>query len=254
MVIALWSAEELGLLGAEHFVRAIADGGADDEAGVRDEVAAYLNMDMIGRLGDKVLLQGVGSSNAWAAEIERRNVPVGLPIVMQQDPYLPTDVRAFYMKGVPVLNAFTGSHEDYHTPRDTADKINYEGAADIARFMGLMARSLATTTEVPDYLAYARPENLEVRANMRAYLGTIPDYIEPEIPGVALSGATPGGPAAEAGLRQGDIIVELAGRTIENIYDYTFAIEALRIGNPVSVIVVRDDERVELEITPLSRQ
>jgi hypothetical protein len=249
VLFALWSAEELGLLGAEHFVRSF-----NETDSIRSDVSVYLNMDMIGRLGEHVLIQGVGSSSAWPAQIERRNVPVGLPIVMQEDPYLPTDVRAFYMKGVPILNAFTGSHEDYHTPRDTPDKLDYEGAQQISQFMALIARGLATDAATPDYAEYSRPENLEVRANMRAYLGTIPDYIEASIPGVALSGVTAGAPAAVAGLAEGDVIVELAGRTIENIYDYTYAIEALKIGAAVSIVVVRDGARVEMEITPQSRQ
>ena len=249
IIFALWSAEELGLLGSEHFVKAIAK---DKE--LSQYVAAYLNMDMIGRMSDQVLMQGMGSSEDWASLVERRNVPVGLPIVPQQDPYLPTDVRSFYLKGVPVLNAFTGSHEDYHSPRDTADKINYQGTQQIAQFMALIARGIATSATAPAYTEYSRPENLQMRANMRAYLGTIPDYVEGEIKGLPLSGVSKGAPADEAGLRQGDIIVELAGRKIENIYDYTYAIEALKVGETIKIVVVRAGERIEADITPQSRQ
>jgi len=200
------------------------------------------------------LIQGVGSSSDWESHIERRNVPVGLPIVIQQDPYLPKDVRSFYMKGVPILNAFTGSHADYHSPRDTADKINYQGTQQIAQFMALVARGIATDENAPAYTEYSQPENLGMRANMRAYLGTIPDYIESEIKGLPLSGVTKGAPAEDAGLQQGDIIVELAGRKIENIYDYTYSIEALKIGETVTIVVVRDGERITADITPTSRQ
>jgi Zn-dependent M28 family amino/carboxypeptidase len=91
-------------------------------------VGAYLNMDMVGRLEDgPLILQGVGSSPAWPREIERRNVVVGLDIVTNGSPFMATDATAFYLKGVPVLNAFTGAHDDYSTPRDTAETLDYDG-------------------------------------------------------------------------------------------------------------------------------
>ena len=101
-------------------------------------------MDMVGRFEKRLVLQGVGSSSIWKGEIERRNAPIGLPISLQDDSYLPTDASTFYMQGVPILSAFTGTHTDYHTPRDTPEKLNYDAAAKIARLMGSIARSLST--------------------------------------------------------------------------------------------------------------
>ncbi len=251
IIFAAWSGEELGLLGAYHFTGTYA--GKDPKESLRPEIAAYLNMDMVGRLDKSVIIAGIQSSSVWPSEVERRNVPVGLSITTQNDNYLPTDATAFYLRGVPFLNAFTGAHEDYHSPRDTADKINYDGAQKIATFMSLVARSLVTMEDPPDYLEQAKPENMEMRANLRAYLGTIPDYAESGVPGLKISGVTKGAPAEDAGLKTGDVIVELAGRKIENIYDYTFAIEALKVGEEVNVVVMRDGARVESKITPRSR-
>ena len=108
-------------------------------------------MDMVGRLRETVFLQGVGSSSVWLGEIERRNVPVGLAVATNEDPYLPTDSTPFYMEGVPVLSAFTGAHEEYSTPRDTPDRINYDGVRDISTLVANIARSLALDESVPDY-------------------------------------------------------------------------------------------------------
>jgi C-terminal processing protease CtpA/Prc len=217
-------------------------------------VAACLNMDMVGRLRKALILQGIGSSSIWRGEIERRNVPVGLPITLQEDSYLPTDASTFYMRGVPILSAFTGSHSEYHTPRDTPDTLNYDGASKVSRLMALIARSLATRESAPDYVAQTGPKKGQRRANLRAYLGTIPDYAESDVPGVKLSGVAQNGPAAKAGIQGGDVIVELAGKKIDNIYDYTYAIEALKIGQEVSVVVQRGDRRITLKITPGSRE
>jgi S1-C subfamily serine protease len=123
----------------------------------------------------------------------------------------------------------------------------------VARFVGLVARSLALRDEAPDYVAQAAPKQGQRRAHLRAYLGTIPDYSE-ETQGVKLSGVAADGPAAKAGVQAGDVIVELAGKKIENIYDYTYAIEALKIGEQVQVTVLRKDERVTLDIVPGSRE
>lgn len=221
--------------------------------GLSSFIVACLNLDMVGRLDKNLVLQGVGSSSIWRSEIERRNAPIGLPIVIQEDSYLPTDASVFFMQGVPILSAFTGSHDDYHTPRDTPEKLNYEGAARIARLMGLVARGLVLRAEAPDYIPQAAPEGGQRRANLRAYLGTIPDYAQTDIKGLKLSGVAKNGPAAKAGIKGGDIIVELAGKKIENIYDYTYAIEALKIGKEVGVVVLRQDKRVKLKITPGSR-
>ena len=214
-------------------------------------VAACINMDMVGRLQGKLVLQGIGSSSVWRGEIERRNAPVGLSITLQEDSYLPTDAKSFYVKGVPVLSAFTGSHGEYHTPRDTPDTLNYEGAASVARLMGLITRSLAQSESPPDFVEQAAPDQQTV-GRLRAYLGTIPDYAE-EVKGVLLSGARKGGPAAQAGVKSGDVIVELAGKKIENIYDYTHAIEALKIGEKVTLVVTRKGKRVKLQVVPGSR-
>jgi Tol biopolymer transport system component len=257
LLFAAWSGEELGLIGSSHFVKNFpspdkgAHGAASDS--LYPHIAACLNMDMVGRLDKRLILQGIGSSNAWTGLIERANAPVGLPITLQEDSYLPTDASSFYVRGVPILSAFTGSHSEYHTPRDTPETLNYEGTARIARLMALIARSLATADQVPDYVAQARPAERGQRAGLRAYLGTIPDYAEADVKGLKLSGVGKDGPAEKAGVRAGDLIVELAGKKIENIYDYTYAIEALKIGQPVKIVVQRGSERITLEVTPGSR-
>jgi Zn-dependent M28 family amino/carboxypeptidase len=216
-------------------------------------IAACLNMDMIGRFDKNLVLQGVGSSSVWAKEIEQRNAPIGLPITTQADAHLATDSTSFYTRGIPTLNAFTGAHADYHMPSDTAEKINYEKAAQIAKFMGLVARSLATTHEIPDYIAMEAPKNQGTRSGMRVYLGTIPDYAQGDIKGVKLSGVSPIGPAAKAGVQAGDVIIKLGGKDIQNIYDYTYVMGEIKIAVETGITVLRNGQPVEMKIVPGSR-
>jgi Tol biopolymer transport system component len=247
ILFALWSGEEIGLIGSSHF--------AERPPLALSNVAAYVNFDMVGRLRDnKLILQGVGSSGAWRKLIEKRNVAAGFNLVLQEDPFLPTDTTALYAKGVPVLNFFTGSHEDYHRPTDKPDTLNYDGLERITKFARALIADLAKGPERPDYLTVARSDSGGgSRENLRAYLGTIPDYAT-EVPGVKLSGVRGGGPADKAGLKGGDIIVEFGGKKIANIYDYTYAMDAVKIGQPVQVVVLRDGQRLTLTVTPEARK
>ena len=253
VIFACWSGEELGLLGASHWVREFAKDHGDEDGKLTGKIAACLNMDMIGRLEKSLVLQGVGSSDYWPPEVERRNVVVGLPLVLGEDNFVSTDATAFYVRGVPILNAFTGAHEDYHTPRDTPDKIKYEEMEKVVRLMALIARGLVSSEEEPRYVEQKRP-NDRPRAGLRAYLGTVPDYAQSDIEGVKLSGVGKGGPADKAGIKGGDIIKSLAGKDVKNIYDYTYVIEALKIGEEIEIEIDRKGEQLKMKITPESRQ
>jgi Tol biopolymer transport system component len=253
MLFAAWTGEEMGLLGSGHFVRELAR-RLGDPPSLSPRVSAYLNLDMVGRLDRQLYLQGVGSSPLWKGEIERRNIPVGLPVVTRDDSYLPTDATSFYLKGVPILSAFTGVHAEYNTPRDAPDTLNYEGLARVARLVEGLATGVARRDEAPAYVELPRPQAGASRRNLRAYLGTIPEYGETATRGVKLNGVARGGPAEAAGLKAGDVLVELAGRRLENVYDYTFALNALRVGEAVGVVVERKGERVTLQVTPAARE
>ncbi len=253
ILFATWSGEELGRLGSAHFIDSFRTSD-QEQPGLTPEVSAYLNMDMVGRLDQYLYLQGSGSSSVWSGEIERRNVPVGLPIRLRKDGYLPTDATSFYLAGIPVLSAFTGAHSDYNTPRDTADRINYEGLGRIARLMALLTRSMALREQAPDYIETDKPKTGASRANLRAYLGTVPDYAASDIQGVKLNGVAKGGPAEKAGLHAEDVIVNIAGREIENIYDFTYALNALKVGQAVEIRVRRDGGEVSLQAVPEARE
>jgi C-terminal processing protease CtpA/Prc len=219
-----------------------------------DQLAAYFNFDMVGRMQDnKLTVQAAGSSDAWARIIEQANVAAGFDLLVQADPYQPTDVSSFYQAGVPSLNFFTGTHTDYHRPSDTADKINYEDLDRVASFAAAIARRVGNADEAPAYAKVQQETQGGARAGVRVFTGTIPDY-STEVKGLLLSGVIDGGPAAEAGLQKGDVIVEIAGQTIANIYDYTYALEVLKIGEPTKVVYMRGTERKETTLTPSARK
>lgn len=247
VIFACWSGEEIGLIGSAAF--------CEKPPVPLEKIVAYLNADMIGRLREnKLTLQGVGSSHAWRKIIEKRNVAAGFNLILQDDPYLPTDVTSFYTRNVPVLNFFTGAHEDYHRPTDTADKLDYEGLERVSKFSQQIVLDLVQMPERPD-LAKVERSSQEGggRETVRAYLGTIPDYTT-EVKGLKLSGVRGGSPAEKGGLKGGDVVVEFAGQKITNIYDYTYALDAVKIGQPVEIVVEREGKRMTLTVTPEARK
>jgi S1-C subfamily serine protease len=163
-------------------------------------------------------------------------------------------VTSFYVKNIPVLSFFTGAHEDYHRPTDTADKINYDGLERIAQFSEKIVNDLEQAKERPDLAKVERkgPPG-GGRETLRAYLGTIPDYTT-EVKGVKLSGVRGGSPAEKGGVKAGDVILEFAGQKITNIYDYTYALDAVKIGQPVIMVVERNGDRVTLSVTAETRK
>ncbi|MEI6713762.1 MAG: M28 family peptidase [Verrucomicrobiota bacterium] len=248
VVFGFWSGEEMGLIGSAGFCeKPLVD---------LKKCVAYVNFDMVGRLREnKLTLQGIGSSKTWKRLIERRNVASGFNLMLQEDPYLPTDTTSFYPKRIPVLNFFTGSHEDYHRPTDTPDKIEFNGMERIAKFASGIVLDLAEAPERPDFSRVERTAQQESgsRETLRAYIGSIPDY-STEVTGVKLSGVRGGSPAEKGGLQGGDVIVEFGPQKVKNIYDYTFALDAVKIGHEVNVVVLRDGKRVELKVTPEARK
>ena len=120
--------------------------------------------------------------------------------------------------------------------------------------MNSLCFMVGTQTDMPDYVRMKAEPRGPRRGMGRAYLGTIPDYAGEGVRGMLLSGVTAGAPADQAGLKGGDVIVELAGMTIENIDDYVAAISALKVGQPADIVVLRNETRVKLTITPGSRE
>jgi len=246
LLIGFWSGEEIGLIGS----KAMLDAGLVAPA----QMLAYLNFDMVGRMADnRLAAQATGTSPVWASLLERANVVAGFDLSLQPDPYQPTDVSNFNQAEVPSLNFTTGAHLDYHKPSDTADKIGYEDLDRIAGFAANITARLMALDDAPVFTKVEQSSQNMSRTGIRVFTGTVPDYTS-NAKGLLLSGVIGGGPAEAAGLRKDDLIVEIAGQSITNIYDYTYALELLRVGEPVAIVFLRDGARHEASLTPGARR
>ena len=259
IVFIAFSGEEEGLLGSSFYVNHPVVPLAD--------TVAMINMDMIGRLkDDKLIVGGVGTAQGLRELVtlaNSRNIKTDgtdvdtnaaapLALTLNEDGYGPSDHSSFYAKQVPVLFFWTGTHEDYHKPSDTADKINYEGEARVLSLVRKVVNEIDFGEKRPTYTV-AKSESQGRSMGFKVYLGTIPNYAESET-GLKLDGVRDDSPAARAGIKAGDVIVKLAGREVRNVYDYTYALGEMKAGAEYEVELMRGGERLTLKIIPAARK
>lgn len=250
ILFAIWSGEEIGLLGSSHFVKEFASKTANTL--LRPRIDANINLDMVGRLREHLIIQGTGSSPGWLDIINKSKQQHDLSVLTQRDPYLPTDSMSFYLNGVPTINLFTGSHEQYHTSSDKPETLNYEGLKSITAFLVDLVVTLEEEEKPIAYLEVPK-KNTYTAGGLKIYLGTIPDYSSNSTIGVTLSGVAKGSPAEEAGLKRNDVIIELSNKKIHDLYEYTAVLNKLVAQKPVELVVLRKKTPLRLTIIAKAR-
>ena len=240
LVFIAFSGEEEGLLGSNYYV--------NHPLWPLDKTVAMINMDMIGRMKDsKLVIGGVGTAKEWRQIIGSGD---SLALTLNEDGYGPSDHSSFYSKQIPVLFFWTGTHNDYHKPSDTFDKINYD---DEARILKMVARIVRDVDSADQRLSYTTAKVDPPRTGgFRVYLGTIPNYADSN-DGLLIDGVRDDSPAAKAGLKAGDKIVRIANHDVKNVYDYTYALGEMKAGQEYVIEVMRGGNKLTLKITPQAR-
>jgi hypothetical protein len=251
ILFAAWSGEELGILGSSHFVMHFIK-TAKNKA-LRPAINEVINLDMVGHLRDYLVLQGIGSSSDWLKIIKRIQGNHSVKLITKNDPYLPTDTTAFYLQGVPTINFFTGAHDNYHTSRDKPELLNYEGIKTISDFLVDLVHSFEARVTPITYREVQKSGG-NAEQGFTIYLGTIPDYASTDVSGVKLSGVAKNSPAEQGGIKSGDIIIEVDKKRIHDIYEYTSALNALRVGEPTQVVVLRAKMKIALTVVAQHRE
>ena len=247
-----YAGEELGLLGSSHYVN-------HPSIPIEDAVA-MINMDMIGRIRDgRVFVGGTGTGTSFQALLDEavKTTPLKLEF-SDATGYGSSDHTSFTTKQVPVLFFFSGLHGDYHKPSDTWDKIQAGPAVQLLQTVAGITTKL-TSGERPQYVKVDPPKANPHAAGSGSgsgsagggygpYFGSIPDFAEPPS-GVRFSDVRAGSPAEKAGLKAGDILVGWDGKPIQNLYDFTYALRGQKVGDVVTVKVLREGKTVEASVT-----
>ena len=237
-----FAGEELGLLGSAAWVK--------DPTRPLAKAVAMINMDMIGRIkDDKVYIGGVGTGSSFKSVLEQAQKDASFKIEYSAGGYSSSDHTSFVTKKIPVLFFFSGLHSDYHKPSDTWDKINAPSAARLLDMVGNVAVQLADATDAPAFQVVAedKPPTGGGGGGYGPYFGSIPDFGQTEN-GVKFSDVKPNSPAAKAGLKAGDILVQFGNKPIKNLYDFTDALRRSKVGDVVDVKVMRDGQPVTASV------
>jgi len=208
-----FGAEEAGLYGSAHFI--------DHPTIPLDKVNMMINFDMIGRLrGNRLMLNGTGTAEEFETLLPPLVERSGLTVAMSPGGRGPSDHANFYRAGIPVLFFFTGLHDEYHTPADTAETVDPVGAV---RVLAMAHDVLEQVAVSPQRLSFQRGETRVAQrraaAPPRPRLGIVIGQADDDQEGVVIGSVSDGGAAAEAGLQAGDRIIrwndeDVTGATI----------------------------------------
>lgn len=237
-----FTGEELGLLGSQYFM---------EHAPVPvDSIVAMLNFDMVGRMrGDSLIMYGVATARELPAVLDSANARLGLSIRALGDGFGPSDHSSFFARNIPVLHFFTNLHEDYHRATDDVDKINAAGEARVIALAEGVVREIDRRDARLTFVRSAAPPAVAgARTGSNVYLGTIPDMAAPDAKGLKLTGVRAGSPADSAGLKAGDVVVELGGKPITDLESYSDALYSFKPGDVVDIVVMRGADRLKLRV------
>jgi membrane-associated protease RseP (regulator of RpoE activity) len=218
-----------------------------------DKAIVMLNMDMIGRIqNEKVYIGGVGTGSTFATVLASTEKGFPFHIENSAGGYASSDHTSFVAKKIPVLFFFSGLHADYHRPSDTWDKINSRDAAQLVNMVGKIAIDLDSSAAKPAFVTVVEHENPHAGVasgggGYGPYFGSIPDFGQSE-KGVRFSDVQPNSPAAKAGLKAGDVLMQFGEKKILNLYDFTDALRNSKIGDVVNVTVSRDGKPFQASV------
>ncbi len=243
LIFVAFAGEEAGKLGSKHYIETPQPYPARRAMGM-------LNLDTVGRLGDgKLLVLGGGSAEEWVHIFRGAGYVTGVDVQVVSRELDSSDHVCFIEAGVPGVQLFTGAHEDYHRPSDTVDRIDAQGLVKVA----------AVAREAITYLA-GREDPLSSdmtrgrgdtgrrgeKSLRKVSLGTVPDFgYEGE--GVRLEGIVAGSPAEKAGMKRGDLITALNGKTVKELRDLSDILKGLGAGDKVEVLLLRDGAPMTVE-------
>lgn len=240
MAFVCFGAEEQGLIGSNCFVSNMPFDA--------ENVKAMINYDMVGRLNDSSMsISGAGTGSNFKSVINGFD-SVPLEFTLADGGFTGSDQAAFYSEKIPVLFFNSGLHDDYHTPDDDADKINYPGMKMIADFSVHLADSLMNEETPLEYRKVKQPDKSVHGGDMKVTLGIMPDVVGKVENGLGIDGVRPGGPAERAGMKKGDVIVKIGKKEIDNIYDYMHVMSEFEEGDKLKIHLIRDNKRLTKDI------
>jgi hypothetical protein len=235
-----FGAEEQGLVGSRFLVAnlPVPPGRVD----------AMVNLDAVGRLADGPLhVAGAATCEAFASPLAA--IAADLDLVRHDPLLLGSDHLGFLEAGIPALFLFTGGYPEMNSPADSLGAIDLAGLERVLTATGELVTRLAVSEGSFDFVTpseVARPSG----GNRATWFGTAPDFSGATASdGYLVGGVAADGPAARAGIREGDVVTALAGRPVSDLASFTQALRQCDPGDLVEVELRRDGKRLDLLVT-----
>lgn len=239
IIIAAFGAEERGLVGSQFIAHTLNK--------LKLLPNLMINLDMVGRLVESRLqIGGIGTFAEASDVVNKSNEKYNFTLSLVQDGYGPSDHASFYNEGVPVLYLTTGVHQQYHTPDDDIELINFEGLGIISEYIASVVSNISSK-EVPKYIGTEAPPTMS-QASLKVTLGVIPDFTYEKGDGFRVGAISSGKPAERGGMLTGDIIKKMNDRKISNIYEYMGMLGELSKGEILTLEIDRKGEIINLSI------
>ncbi|MFH0735348.1 MAG: M20/M25/M40 family metallo-hydrolase [bacterium] len=241
IIFTAFSAEEMGLLGSKYFV--------NNPPVDLKKIKFMVNLDMVGRLNEQtkgLSLGGTGTAVGLTELLTELTKSTELNIKFSPEGYGPSDHASFYSKDIPVLFFFTGIHDDYHTPRDVAGKINFEGEKKVCDLAYNIILAISQKQKSMVFAESGPKEQPETKRNFKVTLGIMPDVSSGDVKGLRADAVIEGRPAFKAGMHKGDIIIAMDGKPVNDIYEYMNRLQEFKVGQRITVEVLRGTEKVLL--------
>lgn len=259
LVFIAFSGEERGLLGSKHY--------CDHPLFPLNKTAAMVNLDMIGRMrvgpGDwlgftqkpRLVVYGTGTGDTFDRAVDSAEQRYGLKFSKVPGGIGRSDHESFYRKNVPVLFLFTGLHDEYHRPTDTVDKIDFAAMNTVVNVTADLLVEMSSSLSRPKFAQRSggfedplSPTAAMPRPGVR--LGVRPDYAYQGTDGMRIEGATAGTAADKAGLKEGDVITDIAGVPVKSVNGYMAALVGKKPGQTLDVTVLRGGKKTVIKVTP----
>jgi hypothetical protein len=243
-----FSGEEMGLIGSHAW--------CEQPSRPLVKVVAMVNLDMVGRCrGDYLYVGGAGTGLGFPDLVRKESEGFPFRIEMGPGGTGPSDFDSFYRKDIPVLCFFTGMHDEYHTPGDVAALINTADEAGVVRLAYRVIRRLGDEQKRP---AFRKDDRMAMPEQLLPQYGRQDEMQGPRLgiriadagaQGAAITGVEAKSPAAEAGIKEGDVLVSLNGARPKHGFDLlsilgtipgkaTVSIALLREGKPLTKSIV----------------
>lgn len=241
IIFIAFACEEKGLHGSKQFLE-----GLPFEI---NKIVGMLNFDMVGKLkNNNLTVGGSNTSNKSKQIIKRYSDKYDLNITLSKSGVAPSDHASFYAKYIPVFYFTTGADSTYHTPNDTPDKLNYKGIELLSSYTFDIANDVANRKAKLKFRKVKEPKNNASMASMKVTLGLMPDVTGSTTEGMKAEVVSKGKPADKAGMMNGDIIIELNGKKVKDIYSYMEILSKLEPGTTITAKIKRDGKTKQLKI------